>query len=247
MTKTTFNRLLATALALTLVGTAAACGDDDDTNAIAAESCEAATAYTAAVGGMPQDPAEMPAYITDEVLPVATTLVEGLPEDVDGGAFVTTMEQVAETGDPSPLFESEDAVAAQEAIGAAVHDGCDFGTIEVDAAEYSFAGIDGELEAGPTSIRFENGGTEEHEMVLFKLNEGVDADAEALLALPEEEQMAAMQFAGVTFGAPGSTSYAALELEAGDYLAVCFIPTGGDEAAPPHFAHGMHATFTVAG
>jgi len=242
MTKTTATRILGAALALTILG-AAACEDDAP---VSSEACDAAIGYSAAVAGMPQDPAAMGGYVKDEVLPVVTTLVHGLPEDVDGRAFLTAVERVAETGDPTPLFEDADAVAAQEAIGAAVHDSCDFGTIDVEASEYGFDGIE-DVDAGRTSIRFENVGAEEHELVLFKIADGVDADAEALLALPEEEQMAKMQFAGVTFGGPGSTAYAALELDAGEYLAVCFIPTGGDEAAPPHFARGMHATFTVAG
>ncbi|HYD10356.1 MAG TPA: hypothetical protein VEA78_09650 [Acidimicrobiales bacterium] len=249
MTNATFTRRLLTAgLALAIAGTTVACSDDDDQ--VAAESCDAAVAYTAAVGGMPEDPAEMGEYISGEVLPVATTLVDGLPDDVDADAFTATLAEVADTGDPTPLFESADAVAAQQAIGEAVHEGCDFGTIEVEAADYSFDGLAGEIEAGPTSIRFANTGAEEHEMVLFKLADGVEPDAEALLAMPEEEQMQAMTFAGVTFGPPDATSYATLDLEAGDYLAVCFIPTGGPEAgedAAPHFAHGMHATFTVAG
>lgn len=236
----------ALAIAIALVGGAAACGDDDaDAAGVSDEACAATTDYTAVLSGMPEDPAEMGAYVEDEVAPVVTTIVEGLPDDVDASALTDALGEVAETGDPSPLFEDPEVAEAQEAVGAAVHEGCDFGTIDVEAAEYSFDGVPKEIEAGGTSIRFENTGEEEHELVLFKLAEGVEPDADALLALPEEEQMEQMQFAGVTFGAPGATSYAALDLEAGDYLAVCFIPVGGEEDGAPHFTHGMHATFTV--
>ena len=34
------------------------------------------------------------------------------------------------------------------------------------------------------------------------------------------------------------------ELDAGDYVAVCMLPTGGD--GPPHAMSGMTAEFTVA-
>lgn len=52
---------------------------------------------------------------------------------------------------------------------------------------------------------------------------------------------------------PGEDGYAVVELEPGDYIAACFIPTGttsedgppAGEPGPPHALHGMVAEFTV--
>ena len=50
---------------------------------------------------------------------------------------------------------------------------------------------------------------------------------------------------------PGEDGYAVVELEPGDYIALCFIPTGmtSDEGpppeGPPHAMQGMVAEFTV--
>ena len=73
--------------------------------------------------------------------------------------------------------------------------------------------------------------------------------------------MKAMEKVTSGFGAfafPGSSDSRIIELEAGEYLAVCFIPvgltpevaeaaeSGGEEPqGPPHFTQGMRAEFTV--
>ena len=66
-----------------------------------------------------------------------------------------------------------------------------------------------------------------------------------LSQLPEEEQGAAMQFTGVAFGDPGSTSYTTADLESGTYFVVCFLPVGGHEEGKPHFMEGMVQEITV--
>ncbi len=42
---------------------------------------------------------------------------------------------------------------------------------------------------------------------------------------------------------PGETNYAVLDLAAGDYIAICFVPDA--ETGAPHFALGMIAGLTV--
>ena len=51
--------------------------------------------------------------------------------------------------------------------------------------------------------------------------------------------------AGVVFAAPDETAFTAVDLEPGEHLAVCTIPTGGEEGGEPHHAHGMVQAFTV--
>lgn len=91
-----------------------------------------------------------------------------------------------------------------------------------------------------------------HELQLFRRNEGVTAPADELLALPEEEAMSMLTRIGSgAFAAPGEDGYMVVDLDAGDYVAVCLVPTGttGDGPPPaeaaPHAAHGMVVDLTV--
>lgn len=93
------------------------------------------------------------------------------------------------------------------------------------------------------SFALENAGVEEHEMVLFRRNDGVTDSLDQLLELGEEEIFSKLTFTGVTFGGPGTTSYTAMDLEPGTYFLLCFIPQGED--GPPHFIGGMKHTVTV--
>jgi hypothetical protein len=120
--------------------------------------------------------------------------------------------------------------------------------LDVRGIDYGFEGLPTEVDAGRVAIRFTNETEhdEAHEMVLFRRLPGTDETVEELLALPEEEAMAKMAMAGVVFAdAPGSEAIAMLDLEAGDYIALCFIPTGGGEDGPPHFTSGMVAELSV--
>jgi len=56
-----------------------------------------------------------------------------------------------------------------------------------------------------------------------------------------------------TFAAQGKTAYSVVDVPAGDYVAVCFIPQGtiSEETTPaadakPHFTLGMKKEITVA-
>jgi hypothetical protein len=141
------------------------------------------------------------------------------------------------------MFEDPDVSAASAEVGRLVHDECDVAAIDVEAIEYAFVGVPEQVDAGRVSFAFENTGVEEHEMVLFRRNEGVTETLDELLELPEDEQMAKMSFTGVTFGPPGTTTYSAMDLEAGTYFLICFIPQDGDGA--PHFMGGMKETIEV--
>jgi hypothetical protein len=91
-----------------------------------------------------------------------------------------------------------------------------------------------------------NDGTEKHEMVLFKRNDGETRPIEDLLALPEDQVGQALTFAGATQSDPGKTTATITDLTPGKYAAVCFLPMGGAEDGPPHFMQGMVTEFEVA-
>jgi hypothetical protein len=140
---------------------------------------------------------------------------------------------------------------------------CGYPNIDVAASEYSFGGVPPELHAGPTIISFANVGEEVHEILLFRVNDGVTLTLEELLALPEEEAFANVTFFTAAFAFPDEVGYGLTELTPGRYVAVCSLPehadpemiaqmTGPDSSAPPgadfgppHFTLGMAQEITV--
>ncbi len=108
----------------------------------------------------------------------------------------------------------------------------------------------------------DNQGEEFHEVLMFRVNDGVTDTPIDILSLPDEELETKATFAGVTFGPPGETTSGVANLTPGRYFAVCFLPQGatpevmaqmdGPEsstppgAGPPHFMEGMVQEFNVA-
>lgn len=236
------------ALASLALSTFVGCGSDEaEASTVPAAACDAAVDFGAAFAQAPQDPAELKAYAVDKVVPIGDTFVKHLEGDAGKAAKTLrdTFVEVGKTGDPS-LLQAPAASAASTTVGKAIHDGCDLQTVEIEAVEYAFVGAPTNLKAGRVSFALENTGVEEHEMVLFKAGDDVTESLEELLALPEEEGMAKLEFTGVTFGGPDTTNYVAVDLEPGTYFLVCFIPQGGGEDGEPHFMAGMQSTITVA-
>ena len=233
-------------ISLSLLVGATACGSDDAGDGISAAACDAVAELDAAMAMAPQDPAEMAPFVDERLMPHVMTLMTELDGEAQHAAEIVhrTLEVVADSGDPSGMFAPETA-AAQAEIGKAVHEGCDLTAVAVVAKEYRFEGAPETLPAGRVNFALTNDGVEEHEMVLFQRADGVTESLEELLRLPEEEGMSKMQFTGVTFGGPGTTSYVTLDLAAGTYFLVCFIPQGGGEDGAPHFMSGMQHTIVV--
>jgi hypothetical protein len=159
------------------------------------------------------------------------------------------------------LLGAGPAVAQSEGVG-----GDD--VIEVVGVEYAYQGLPTEVPAG-TSLGFRNDGSEVHELLVYRVNDGVDAALEELLAMPEEEVAGLVELVGEgpLIAMPGALAEGSVPLEReGRYAVVCFIPQGlsaelfealptaagpGDltpelQAAPPHVALGMVQEFAVA-
>jgi hypothetical protein len=112
-------------------------------------------------------------------------------------------------------------------------------TIDMGDFSYSVSG----LRAGKQLIQANNKGAEDHEAVMFRINEGKTfADVQALLKLPEEQQ--GQQYADVISEAgglsvaAGQTVYVEQELAPGSYALVCFLPSARNEGKP-HAELGM--------
>lgn len=111
----------------------------------------------------------------------------------------------------------------------------------LEMADFSYAVSP--LTAGTKLIQVSNTGAEDHEAVIFRINEGKTfEDVRALLALSEEEQEQqygelVTQTGSVIAGA-GKTVYAEVELSPGRYALICFLPSPANEGRP-HYELGM--------
>lgn len=230
-------------VALTLF--AAACGDDDDSGAssqyeafCAAELEVEAAVFEGGPGG---------AEAAFEALAAAAP-VEA-KETVDK-TVAAARDMAQSEGMPTPEF-----TAAYADLVKVVKAECGFEAITIVGKDYAFEGIKDEHDAGPTVISFDNKGAELHEVLLMRVNDGVELSAQEILELPEEDAMGSATPVAAAFSAPGEAGHTVADLQAGRYIAVCFIPVGmtpesmesGEEPqGEPHFMHGMVQEFEVA-
>ncbi|MEX2623570.1 MAG: hypothetical protein WD651_07570 [Acidimicrobiia bacterium] len=111
------------------------------------------------------------------------------------------------------------------------------GTIEITGMDYAFNGVPGAVQTG-AELTFTNASAAEvHEMVVVKIVDGEERTIDELLALPEEESDALVEFQGLLVALPGETGVnpegpgtSITVSEAGRYALVCFIPQGADPA-----------------
>ena len=133
--------------------------------------------------------------------------------------------------------------------------------VTVTGVEYAYQGVPEGAKTG-TVVSFVNGGTEVHEIVAVRRNEGVTTPLEELLAMPDTESEKLVTFLGVAVASPGESAPETITLDQpGRYVFICFIPVGTTELpslapdatpnesflpdGPPHFVQGMVAEFTV--
>ena len=122
----------------------------------------------------------------------------------------------------------------------------------VDLADFAFATFPSEIKVGKTKVGVTNKGQEPHEMTVVRLK-GINVTQllEILGGPPPPPGSAPpsgpppFEFAGgYQAMMPGQTGWTILDLTAGDYAAICFIPSPANEFKP-HFALGMARAFTV--
>jgi hypothetical protein len=250
------RRVLTVCFALAML--AAACGGDE----VSAET----TAFCDAVRNVDtvfasQDPEADPAVFVDEVKTTMNAALTAAPDDVRPSVetLVTlTSDALDSGGDTFGLaLENEDFKAANTAVDDWMVENCGYADHEVIGVDYAYSGMPEAVKSGIAAVRFDNQGTEVHEMVLMRINDGVTETLDELLALSEEESNTKVEFLGVTFALPDTADTAFYDLEPGRYGYFCFLPEGstpdklGDlmsgafEGGPPHFTLGMKGEFTV--
>ncbi len=130
--------------------------------------------------------------------------------------------------------------------------------ITVVAKDYRFEGLPTTVPAG-TTFTLDNQGTEVHELIVVRRNDGVTQTWDELLALPEDQVNQYITFVGQVMAAPGTVAEGDIVVDQqGDYFAGCFVPQGtttmpDPSASPaasaptgtPHFMLGMRQEFTV--
>jgi hypothetical protein len=245
-------------LAAAVASGVGACGSDSDSGSststtgaahattVSTEACQAFPQLSALMFQMPEEPSEIPAFIQDEMVPVVTTITAGLPhEAADAGSTVLdAYTEAGRTGNPDAV-QNPEVMAAQTEVGKALYDACDATKLDVKGVDYSYEGLPDEVPAGSVSLAFTDAGTEEHEIMIVKLAPGEDMTLDEVLALPPDEAFSHVEPVAVAWGAPGETSYAAMDLEPGTYFALCNIPLGGGMDGMPHHTAGMKQTFVV--
>lgn len=157
----------------------------------------------------------------------------------------TVEDRLAEKGEKA--FGNKKFLQAVERIDEYTVENCGFPVVEVSAIDYELTGVPETLEPGTTVFDLSNDAPkEEHEIVIFRVNDGVDTPVKKLLSFPEKKIEKLISFAGAAQASPGSQSASVTVLEPGRYVYACFVPTGGKKKGAPHFTKGMFGEFEVA-
>jgi uncharacterized cupredoxin-like copper-binding protein len=156
-------------------------------------------------------------------------------------------------GMQSPLEVTEPAASATDPEADAT----------VALVDMAFEGLPSEVAAGSHIWEVQNLGPSLHEIAINRLQEGVTFEmVQAMMseappeATPVDVAQASPQASPVMSGPPPfetvtgtapmnpeNTNWLVLDLEAGEYFAICFVPDFA--TGVPHFALGMMAPFTV--
>lgn len=99
------------------------------------------------------------------------------------------------------------------------------------------------LTAGRHTIRIENEADQSHEVLILKLEPGKNGMDVAHWMENMTGPPPAAIVGGITGITKGQVNYITVDLEAGDYAMLCFIPDAKD--GRPHIAHGMVRDFKV--
>ncbi len=252
------KRLMASVgLVLTMVGLAG-CGEDSvkagKANAQFADYC----GKSFAIETYPEPDIDFQSLSPDQLktetkafaaklLPLAEQVRAVSPAEIknDINVLADAVRQVTQTGDFEAAFESPAANAASDRAHVFDLANCGWAKVDISGEDYKFVGVPKKFEAGPVSFEFTNKGKEPHELMLFRVNDGVKESVKEIVGLPQKEGQAKITRVGGTFAPPGEADYAVADLKKGRYGVACFVPVGGGDDGPPHASKGMHAEFTV--
>ena len=117
----------------------------------------------------------------------------------------------------------------------------DAARVEVVIEEYAFGLEETEVDGPTVVLEGNNAGTEDHEMLVLRLDD--DATTDRILREPGPGLPDGVDYVGqATVPVAQEVELVLVDLEPGTYTLVCLFPT---PRATPHVALGMEATFTV--
>jgi hypothetical protein len=116
--------------------------------------------------------------------------------------------------------------------------------IAIEAADHSYSAPETTVE-GWTRVTLTNSGSEPHHVQFLRLNDDVTEEQfnEALEQGEGPALALVKQVGGVGSVHPGGTAQAIINLPAGNYMILCFVPSPSDGV--PHIAKGMIKSLTV--
>ncbi len=116
--------------------------------------------------------------------------------------------------------------------------------ITIDAADFSYAAPE-TINGGWVRVKLTNSGKEPHHIEFLRLNDDVTFEGfqEAMKNGPGSEMTVSKLMGGVGAIAPNGSAQVVLNLPAGNYVLICFVPSPSDNV--PHLAKGMIKTLTV--
>lgn len=229
----------------------AACGDSGSGDASSKPLCSKGPAVDAALRADQPDHDAVTKALDEAKAAAPDKLKDAVNKAADG-----VEKQFADEN--APPFADADTLAAQNKIYDYYVSDCGYQRMSMTAKDYQYDGVAKSVKAGPTVLRLQNKGTELHEAVVVRINDGVTDSLDDLLK-DEEAAQAKVTMVGAAFVEPGTTGGSTLALDKpGRYAIVCFIPVGTTPDAmkkamesgtepdgPPHFSQGMKAEFTV--
>jgi hypothetical protein len=145
-------------------------------------------------------------------------------------------------GEGPPQLASFTVAAGSGAAGAAPAAG-----VTVDLIDFQFT-MPEQIKAGAQTWQIENKGTQWHEMAVLKLNEGVTVQDVMAMMMSETPPKGPPPYEEMAFWAPmsaGERAWIDVDLPAGEYTVLCFLPDFASDPPSSHLEHGMVRTLTV--
>jgi hypothetical protein len=115
--------------------------------------------------------------------------------------------------------------------------------VEMTLVDYDFK-LSAPLTAGHHVIRVTNGAKQPHELVFVRLEPGKTPEDFARWGEHQVGLAPGTLHGGISGIMPGTVAYVAVDLPAGDYALLCFVPDMKDGKA--HYVHGMKKRMKIA-
>ncbi len=119
----------------------------------------------------------------------------------------------------------------------------------VSLGDFSFSGLPASFSPGKATIKVVNSGKEPHEMAVMRLKGITVEQFKGMMTAPPGGDAPSgpppfEDVGGLQAISPNGAGWATLDLTAGEYALICFVPSPANQGAP-HVALGMLGSFTV--